>query len=289
MPTYKTHSIHIDKSSDYIDKRIELDKEALKVFSFGPDSLVFSDNTTFNKQHNMDSRNFFECLLRTIKVEHAIENKETISFLYGQISHYILDTTFHPYIYYLTIEMKNNKAIDPHLQFELWMDRFITQKYGIDNKDYYSKTSISDEKTRQIIDRVYQHVYNCYFASNKYDIGISALTIFELNIRQNKFLMDVLNLVNVGDFEYGDASIFDQFLNTTRQMWQNPITGENHIESINELWNASVSAYLETIYDINRYLYDDKPLKNRFIESNLSYDTALPCDVPKKFVYTKKY
>ena len=99
MPTYKTHAIHIAKCNNYIDKRINLDLEDLKTFAIGPDSLVFTDPIAFNLQHNKDSRFFFRYLMNEIKQQHELDNPELISFLYGQLSHFILDTTFHPYIY----------------------------------------------------------------------------------------------------------------------------------------------------------------------------------------------
>ena len=58
MPTYKTHAIHITKCNDYIDKRIDLDLEDLKAFSFGPDSLVFTDPITFNESGKLIERRF---------------------------------------------------------------------------------------------------------------------------------------------------------------------------------------------------------------------------------------
>ncbi len=289
MPNYKTHSIHIDKTSKFIDSRIELDKEDLKVFSFGPDSLLFTDYNTFETQHNKNAKYFFECLINNIKTEKAYDNKEIISFLYGQLSHYVLDVNFHPYINYLTNNLKSKGIIDSHLQFELWLDSYFMNKYGITCEEYYSKTGIKDPKARKIIDRVYSYIYRCIFASHKFDIGINAIRLFESNVRRNKGIVNICNMTNIGDFEYTEGESFTPYLNSDRDLWYDPMTGESHIESINELWNKAVSDYLEIIYDVNRHLYDNKELKNRLIESNLSYDTAQNSDIPKKFVYSKKY
>ena len=289
MPNYKTHSIHSDKTYDYIDKRIILDRESIKVYSFGPDTLFFTDPIVFNTQHNKDTKLFFECLIKMIKENKELDNPELISFLYGQINHFILDVTFHPYINYLTTNYKNNILIDQHLQFELWLDSYIMNKYKIFDKKYFKKRSFLNKKTRQIIDLVYQKIYKCFFASNKYDAGISAFITIEQDIRRNKTITSTLNNISIADLEYSDDSNIKPFLNNERQTWQNPINGEENVESLNELWNQSVSDYIECISDINAYLYDDKPLKNRFLTSNLSYDTALPCEVPKKLIYARKY
>ncbi|MBR4178810.1 MAG: zinc dependent phospholipase C family protein [Bacilli bacterium] len=287
MPTYKTHAIHITKCNDYIDKRIDLNLEDLKVFSFGPDSLVFTDPIVFNLQHNKDSRYFFMYLLNEIKQNHELENPELIAFLYGQISHYILDYTFHPYVYYLTGNMKLNKMIHPHMQLEFWIDNYIMDKYGIYDKEFFTKTKIDDQHTRQIIDKVYFQVYKCILASNKYDIGINALESLETNVRFNDISKRIKKLA---DLTYEKRKkIFEWFLNRERNTWLHPFNGEKHKESLNELWNNSVALYLETIEDVNNHLYNNKPLKNPILTSNSSYDTALDCESNKKLLFAKKY
>ena len=83
--------------------------------------------------------------------------------------------------------------------------------------------------------------------------------------------------------------MLEWFLNRERKTWLHPINGEKHNESLRELWNNSVALYLETIEDVNKYLYDGKPLRSKILESNSSYDTALHCEGPKKLIYAKKY
>ena len=288
MPTYKTHAIHIAKCNNYIDKRINLDLEDLKTFAIGPDSLVFTDPIAFNLQHNKDSRFFFRYLMNEIKQQHELDNPELISFLYGQLSHFILDTTFHPYVNYLTNNMKLGKFINPHTQLELWVDNYMMNKYGILSKDFFTKTRIENNKAREIIDEVYLKVYRCILASNKYDIGMNVFNAIERNVRFNE---SSKRFQNIADLTYEKRTkMLEWFLNRERKTWLHPINGEKHNESLSELWNNSVALYLETIEDVNGYLYDDKPLNNSLIESNSSYDTALSCEEPqRKLIYAKKY
>lgn len=287
MPTYKTHAIHITKCNDYIDKRIDLNLEDLKVFSFGPDSLVFTDPIVFDVQHNRDSRYFFMYLMNEIKERHELDNPETIAFLYGQLSHYILDYTFHPYVYYLTGNMKFNKIINPHLQLEFWIDNYIMDKYGIYDKDFFTKTRIDTKDTRQLIDNVYFKVYKCLFAANKYEIGINALESLETNVRFSNISEKIKHLA---DLTYEKRKkLLEWFLNRERNTWLHPFNGEKHKESLNELWNNSVALYLETIEDVNKHLYDGRPLRSVLLDSNSSYDTALECNKPKKLLFAKKY
>ena len=287
MPTYKTHAIHITKCNDFIDKRIDLNLEDLKSFSFGPDSLAFTDPFVFNMQHNKDTRYFFRYLLSAIKNENETENPELISFLYGQISHYILDLTFHPYVNYLTHNMKLNKMVNPHMQLEFWIDNYMMNKYGIHNKDFISKTKIDDPKAREIIDDVYLKVYKCILASRKYDLGMNVFKSLE----SNRFNERSKKIQAIADLTYEKRTkMLEWFLNRERKTWLHPINGEKHNESLRELWNNSVALYLETIEEVNKYLYDGKTFNCKILDSNYSYDTALSCEEPvKKLVYAKKY
>ena len=284
MPTYKTHAIHITKCNDYIDKRIDLDLEDLKAFSFGPDSLVFTDPITFNAQHSKDSRYFFMYLINEIKNNNLQDNPEAMSFLYGQLSHFILDYSFHPYVNYITQNEKINKLINSHLQLEFWIDNYIMDKYGIYDKNFLTKTKIEDKYTRQLIDEVYFKVFKCILASNKYDIGINVFNSIENNVRFNDKLSNQIK--SICDLTYEKRKkIIEWYINRDRNTWLHPFNGEKHNESLSELWNNAVALYIETIEDVNKYLYDGKPLNNKFIESNSSYNTAIDCDIPKKLMY----
>ena len=45
---------------------------------------------------------------------------------------------------------------------------------------------------------------------------------------------------------------------------------------------------LEAIYEVNRYLYEDKSISNLYkVFTNLSYDTGLPCNIEKNKVYKR--
>ena len=60
--------------------------------------------------HNNKSKDFFKNLINYIKYNHLENDPEIIAFLYGFLSHYILDSTMHPYIIYKTgIFNKNDK------------------------------------------------------------------------------------------------------------------------------------------------------------------------------------
>ena len=288
MPDYKTHSIHAEKVLPFLDKRIDIDKEDLKVFSFGPDCLAVSDMAAFNIQHDKNSKYFFECLLRTVKLCKYQDNKEIIAFLYGQLEHFILDSTFHPYIYYVTPSMPRYYIANSHMTFELWLDDYFLNKYKSNEKDNYSKHNITHKLTRDFINYVYKKIYGCKHASEKYDLGINAfLTLENARKDNNQLIPNISRILGISDISYYDSKRIHPYLNTDRDVWYNPFNLEEHHESLNELWNKSVELYLQIVEDVNRFLYDDKELKNSIINGNLSYDTGLDCKLNKRLLVSK--
>ena len=102
MPSYKTHSIHSELIFDDMDKRTTIDKEDVKAFAMGPDTLISSDFNTFKIAHKYAVKDYYELLLKLIKNEKLLENGEVMAFLYGQLDHFVLDVITHPLIYYMT-------------------------------------------------------------------------------------------------------------------------------------------------------------------------------------------
>lgn len=289
MPNYKTHSIHAEKVYPFLDKRINIDKEKLKIYSFGPDCLVFSDFKTFNKQHDKLSKKFFECLLKTIRLCDLEYNSEVMTFVYGQLEHFILDSTFHPYVSYNSSLLKKRYLADQHLTFELWLDDYFMNKYGVDDKNYYQNLTIEDTRLKSLIDYVYREVFNCQNASSKYNFGIAILSLLEKTRMNDPIIPNISNALGIGDIRYNHLSRITPYLNKERKIWFHPFNKTKHHESINEIWNKSVELYLEVIEDINAYLYDgNKELKSSILDKDLSYDTGLPSESEKKLILTNK-
>ena len=184
-----------------------------------------------------------------------------MAFLYGQLEHFILDSTFHPYIYYIMSTIPQKYMANTHMTFELWLDDYFSNKYNIDDINYYSIFGIKSKQVRNIIDFVYKTIYRCYYASNKYNFGINLFIALE-NARKDKnnIIPNITKTFGICDMSYNDI----------------------------ERWNKSIELFLEIVEDINGYLYDDKELKNSILENNISYDTGLNCKIKKKILIPMK-
>ena len=290
MPNYKTHSIHGELLFSLIDKRIFISKEYLKTYCFGFDTLIFSDYALFEKQHKENTKLYFETLLKSIKQNRLQDNSETMAYLYGQIDHFVLDMTIHPLIYYMTENMPKKHILDNHALVEHEIDNYVQNKYNIQD-EVYQKWEVNDPKLRNLINHIYMLAYQKSKMVLKYDLGIKSINVYDNLARRNalKVTPIICFIFNIGDITYHKNNKNKKYLNLKHKPWLNPETGKISCDSFDDLWNKSLDLSLETIDNINHYLYDDKNLNIDIIENDLSLNTGLPCKEGQNFTYTKKY
>ena len=292
MPNYKTHSIHGEIISNDIPCEVKINVEALKSFCMGPDALIITDFKTFEYQHANNVRAFFARMIRIIKEEDLQENPMIMAYLYGQIDHYILDLITHPLIYYMTSDIKTSK-MDLHALMENWLDDYIMDKYQKNQLIYYKNVFYDDNQLMNLIDQIYDEVYAIKHEGIKYDIGIFLNAyLYDIFARRNilGIVKPINKIANIGDFTY--SKNYDRvlpYLNLEHEIWYNPETGEQMRDSFDDLWNKATELSLETINDVNNFLYKDRPFKNKIILGDLSYNTGLPCGEGQSLKYIKKY
>ena len=258
----------------------------------GPDALILTDYNLFELQHINKTRAYFKTLLKLIKKEKLQDNSEVMAFLYGQIDHFILDLIMHPLIYYMTEELPKKHLIDPHGLVEHLIDDYVMWKFNKNDLVYYHKKGISDRKLLKLIDDAYKKVYHRNNISLKYSFGMTLINIYDSLIRRDKLFLakSIMKLINLGDITYrGDFKEVLPYLNLEHHLWLNPETSEKHYESFDNLWDKASEIALETIQDVNMYLYQDKYLNNSFINNDTSYNTGLPCKEGQTKRYVKKY
>ena len=292
MPNYKTHSIHGEIIFDDIDKKIDIDIDDLKSFCMGPDALITTDYKVFDYQHANKVKDYFETMIKYYKKNKLYNDSESMAFLYGQVDHYILDLIMHPLIYYVTENMEVKYKFKPHGLIENWIDDYIIKKHGKDKLLYYRKFFLSNKKLKESINKLYEKVYNSHHESLKYSIGILNTSLYDLLIRKNMIVITplLIKLSNLGDIMYDDnIKRVIPFLNLNNKTWKDPETGQKKRDSFDDLWKKSMEASLQTIEDINGYLYGDKNLNNSYISNDISFNTGIPCSEGQSFEYVKKY
>lgn len=292
MPNYRTHSIHGEIILPKIITKTEIKSDDLKAFCIGPDTLITTDYKLFELQHIKDTKLYFKTLIKLIKKNKLQDNSEVMAFLYGQLDHFILDLIMHPLIYYMTEEMPKEHLIDPHGLVESMIDSYVMWKYDRDDELYYRKVNISDRKLVKLINDAYKKVYNANNVSLKYSFGMVLINLYDSLIRRDKLFLakSIMKIINLGDISFHkDYKVALPYLNLEHNLWYDPETGENHYESFDNLWNKASEVALETIQDVNNYLYQDKGLSNRIINDDISFNTGHPCKEGQTKRFVKKY
>ncbi len=292
MPSYKTHAIHGEMILPDINKKVDIDKEDIKAYCMGPDALILTDYRLFELQHVKNTRKYFRTLIRLIKQYKLQDNSEAMAFLYGQLDHFILDIIMHPLIFYMTNELPKECVMEPHGIVENLIDDYVVQKFDRNDEVYYHKVTISSRKLMKLVNDAYEKVYNSKNVSLKYSLGMVLINVYDSLIRRDKLFLakTVMKLINVGDVSYhSDYKRVLPYLNLEHNLWLNPETGEESYASFDNLWEKASEVALETIQDVNNYLYQDKRLKNPIIMNDTSFNTGLPCDKGQTLKYVKKY
>ena len=286
MANYTSHAImanEVYKQLKDINK-IEINNDYLNFFSMGQD-FTFTDSNLFDETHNLYSKAFFINTIKYIKENKIYENEVIMSYLYGHIVHYALDTIIHPYVYYITDNMESYGIITPHNVVECYVD-----KYMLSNNefwfDYLNNNLLDDIEIKNIINYTYDKTYKTNKKISSYykytqKIVIIINKLIQLAYKKENLFSKLKSKYNI---EYNN------FINKKRDEWVNPLTGLNCNDSIDDIINKSISKSLEMIYLTNMYIYNeslDTYLDLAF--EDLSYNTGENYKKGNKFVYAKTY
>ncbi len=292
MPSYKTHSIHSELVSNMMDKYIIIDSEAMKTYAMGPDVFVVTEKKLFTDQHRTNVKKYFETLIRYIKERKLYENSEVMAFLYGQLDHFVLDATTHPYIYYITTDIKSDNKLNGHALIEMWIDEYYMDAYDKSKKRYYTRNRIIDSDLNKLVDDVYKEVFGLDNVSKKLSKCIWQFKTLDSCVRSNTILIapPLIKAFNAGDIKYRkDLDRAKSYMNFEHEEWLNPETGEKSNKSFDEMFEESVHTSLEIIKEINDYMYFDKDFNHPLIDNDTCYNTGLPCEKGQTLKYVKKY
>jgi len=324
MPSSITHAFFAldiyEKLDRNVQKRIK-SVENFKTFAQGSDPLNFYNlgNLLPGKKirqnypkliHTTNTKNFFITLLKYIKDNKLEKNSNVLSFLYGFIAHYTLDSIIHPFVIYKTGDFDNKKKKTYkynglHADMEVYIDVYmIFQREKVFPKDYKIYKFICnlenlDNKCIKMLDDVFKIVYNIDNFSKTYLISIKQMkNIFKI-YRYDKFGIKKLGYKFI-DFVLPDKYLKKQalsyneqpkkkihYLNLERKEWNHP-TDKNEVYNYSfiELYRIALDKAIYTINIVNEYLYDNKDEKILDeVFKNLSYKTGKDCDNKEKCKY----
>ncbi len=324
MPSTITHAYFALDVYEHLDnktkKRIANNLEHLKTFSQAADILFFYTN--INKRitkkvknlgnyiHNNKSKDFFIYYIKYIK-ENKLENDaDVITFLYGYITHYVLDSTIHPYVFYKTGMFDKKRPLTYkynalHRDMEAYIDAYmIYTKSGMKPKNFkvhnfcFNVKSFS-KSLEDTINDVFNTVYHENNIANVYLKSIKQMKWFFYIFKYdpygfkklkyhffNKFLPPTaLKYNGISYYIHQKEKLY--YLNLEKNKWNHPID-ENEIYNFSfiELYRISIEKTIKIIDQVNEVLYNKKDismLDDVFL--NLSYITGKHWEEKQKLQY----
>lgn len=300
MPSIVTHCIFALDTYKKMDNP-NLDKMSYYLFNQSHDFLFYN----FHKEirdighlaHNNKTQEFILNIIKYILEYNLESNKQVISYLYGCLSHYVLDYTTYPYIFYLSgIYDKNKKDTykykGKHADVEKNIDAMYYKmvfskeyKYSNISKEIIKSQKFSDD-LKKLIKYVYKKTYKFDNMDVYYENSINdAKLVFKVVCNDTfgikklfypKYLKAYSNHIIKPKFEY---------LNTKHSTWVNPCKKELvSNESFDDLYSKAVKEYLKIIKELNKIIFKTKDISKAYeIIPDVSYLTGFNNEKMKYF------
>lgn len=327
MPSSVTHFYFgqdvYNKCNNNVKNRLVNSMNYFKVFAQGPDPYFFYNFHLTRKskevfkinrsmQHSKINLHFIK-LINYINEKNYYYNEQVMAYLYGQICHFVLDSTVHPYIIYHT-GIYNDKIPETykynglHEEMEYYIDCYlIWKRENIQPKNYkiYDFLFNIDKFNKELkttIDDVIENVYGFSSVSDIYYKSIKDMRKFYHVFNYDRFGIKKM-FYSIMDFVCGNKCVKKKelsffvnpnsklhYLNNDKKIWNHPCDiNEKYNLSFDELYEKATNKAISIINEVDNML-KSKCIKNTRLEElfgNLHYGTGKNCDFDIKYKYFK--
>jgi hypothetical protein len=314
MPSSITHAYFSMDIFDRLNynkrKLLSQYKEQLKTFAQGPDVFFFYKffcpaigkairDFGYYMQQN-ETQAFFVNLITYIKQHKLNKKPDVIAFLYGFISHYVLDMTIHPYVVYKTgifnrKDKSTYKYAGGHTQLEVYIDAYMIQirnkikpAHFKTHKFCFNAISLSPELAN-LIDEVFDETFHQKAMGTIYIESIKHMKIVYKLFRNDRIGLKKC-LYRISDFlpfninmkvlsYYIKLDKNDYYLNLSKDHWHHPLNiNIMYHYSVIELYAIALSKATKLIKEVDDVLNNKQGIEHlSVLFPNLSYLTGYDC------------
>lgn len=317
MPSTATHAYFIDDIYDTLPiglKKLLIDnKTKLRMFAQSTDPLIFYNLISPKKSnkkirefqkyfHTNKSKDFFINLTNYIKYNNYYQNQDVMAFLYGFISHYTLDSTIHPFVFFKTglfqkNDVKTYKYNAKHAYMETFIDNYMIKTkeqiipYKFKLYNYCFDLTPFSKELEEVIDYTFKETFGITNFSKYYYKSLKDMYKSLKYLRYDKYGIKMFiykridKLTSKSTFKLESISYHtklkdtNNYLNLNHNFWHNPcLKKETHKESFIELYSIALHETKKIIKDVNSYLKDTKKVNLNKVFKNLSYTTGKNCN-----------
>ena len=302
MPATYTHHLFTKDVYKSLNKNIQ-DKIDINIFDlFGKsfDALFFYKPQLGSYMHTNCANLYFANIIKYLRENKKINDKELLSYLYGSICHYVLDSTVHPFVYYYSgkYEKKNKKTHKyrgNHDYLEMMIDAIMHKERNKKaiyknhvGREVFPKISFKPELFK-IIDYVYFNTFNVkkgskiYYKSYKrFKFCYKYLMSSRFGIKKKFYIIfDKLHILKSLKLQYFCYYVHKEdrnVLNLEHKKWYYPVDKKISFHySFYDLYDVAIIKAIKIISLIDGALdKDDKTIKKVVKEiGNLGYGTGV--------------
>ena len=302
MPATYTHHLFTKDVYQSLDSNIQdkIDPKIFDLFGKSFDVLFFYQPKLGSSAHQNHANLYFQNIIRYLKDHKETHNRELLSYLYGSICHYVLDSTVHPFIYYYggKYEKKNKKTNHyrgKHDYLELMIDAILCkERYHKSiyknriGKEVFPKLKFSSS-IYSIIDQVYFDTFGIQHGSRIYFKGYRNYRFIFKHGMQSRFgikkkfylLLDHLHVVpsiKLSNFCYYVPKLDYSVLNLEHQKWFYPVDKKiSYHYSFYDLYDVAIVKAGKIIQLVDESLDKDEKILKKVIKEigNLGYGTGV--------------
>ncbi len=324
MPAFTTHDISAkevyEKLNNKLKNKFNKELTIYQTFSQSHDYLFYYLSPIIKEKnrirwigkiaHRRKTQDYILNIIKLIKKFHLEEYQPDIAYLFGSITHYVLDSTCHPLIFYKTGIFDKRKKRKEHKKYEgmhALMERSIDSYYY---KKYYKKDykycNISKDIIKKpklsidlitLINMAYKETYDIekvgiyykksikdakliykLFIQDRYGIKLKIYKLLEKIKRSNKDTLCCFSTSYKYDINY---------LNNHHKKWNHPcFLDKTYTYSFEDLYEQSIKKCITIMNEVYKVLYENKDIDSlKNIIPNISYSTGLELDKNKEMKY----
>lgn len=260
--------------------------------------------------HNKEVNLFFNNMLmfcNNTSIEYLLNDSQfkdiSLSYIYGFLSHYILDKTCHPYIYSLQKKIKSRyKYKTPfalHKSIETHIDKLILLEFkNLNTYEFHDYLDINlSSNELLVLCEMYMYLISSVYKKNisLTDIKKSYYTFVKVEKKINsypslfsRFYLYIKNglsrksyINNKIYFNY--ATCINDLININHSLWKDPFTSCNSEKSFIDLYNDGLLYYSNLGQEFDKYFNNKSTITSILLKiNNASYFTNQNCDFINK-------
>lgn len=253
--------------------------------------------------HHTKTDEFFNVLINYIKDNKLSDDVIVMTFLYGLITHYVLDSTIHPFVEYKCgrfspKDKSTYKYNAKHHEMETFIDIYMLERHKIESKKYKTHNEIFKIKDfPESLKKVMNYTYSKVFAFQDFDkyylhsIKDMKNTFKVFRYDPHKYKKNLYKIfdkitpkvvLNAKFLSYSyipkDAHLY---LNNEHKTWFYPYDTSKKLNySYDDLYEIALSKCEKIIIDVNKYIKGKKKIEISSL-FNLSYATGLDLKIPE--------